>query len=66
MDRECSAHGVNRNAYGVLVGKAEGKRIILRPKHRWRGNIRTNLREIEWGDIISFLLLPLWNIGLIS
>jgi hypothetical protein len=34
-----------KNAYNILVGKPEGKRPLGRPRHRWEGNIRTNLRE---------------------
>jgi hypothetical protein len=33
------------------MGKAEGKRLILRPTDRWGGNITTNHREIGWGDM---------------
>jgi hypothetical protein len=28
MDRACSTHGENRNAYRMLVGKPEGKRPL--------------------------------------
>jgi hypothetical protein len=28
-----------RNAYRILVGKPEGKRLLGRPKHRWVDNI---------------------------
>jgi hypothetical protein len=31
-----------------LVGKPEGKRPLGRPGHRWKDNIRTDLREIRW------------------
>jgi hypothetical protein len=37
-----------RNAYRILVGKPEGKRQLGRPKRRWVGNIRMDLREIVW------------------
>jgi hypothetical protein len=36
-----------RNAY-VLVGKAEGKRPLGRPRHRWEGNIAMDLRKTGW------------------
>jgi hypothetical protein len=32
MDRECSTNGEKRNAYRILVGKAEGKRPLERPR----------------------------------
>jgi len=31
-----------------LVGKPEGKKPLGSPKHRWRYNIRLDLREIRW------------------
>jgi hypothetical protein len=43
------------NAYRILVGEAEGKRPLERPRHRWEV-IRIDLREIgcggmEWIDL---------------
>jgi hypothetical protein len=35
-----------RNAYNILVGKLEGKRLLRRPRRRWEDNIRIDLREI--------------------
>jgi hypothetical protein len=32
--------------YRVLVGKSEGKRPRERPRRRWEGGIRMDLREI--------------------
>jgi hypothetical protein len=34
------------NAYRMLVGKTEGKRVLGRRRHRWVNNIKINLREI--------------------
>jgi hypothetical protein len=36
-----------RNAYNILVGRAEGKRPLGRPKRSWEDNIRMDLRETE-------------------
>jgi hypothetical protein len=36
-----------RNAYRILVGTPEGKRPLGRPRRRWVGNIKMNIREIE-------------------
>jgi hypothetical protein len=44
-------HGEKRNAYGVLVGKEEGKRPVGRPRHRWEDNIKMDLRETVWGGM---------------
>jgi hypothetical protein len=43
--------GEKRNAYRILMGKPEGKRILGRPRRRWAGNIKMNLREIGWDGI---------------
>jgi hypothetical protein len=40
-----------RNAYRLLVGKPEGKRLLGRPRRRWVDNIRMDLEEVEWGDV---------------
>jgi hypothetical protein len=37
-----------RNAYGILVGKPEGKRPMGRPRLRWVDNIKMDLGEIGW------------------
>jgi hypothetical protein len=34
------------NAYKILVGKPEGKRLLRRPRPRWMDNIKMILREI--------------------
>jgi hypothetical protein len=33
------------------VGKPEGKRPFVRPRHRWEDGIRMDLREIGWGSV---------------
>jgi hypothetical protein len=38
--------GEERVVYGVLVGKPEGKRSLVRPRHRWEDNIRMDLQEV--------------------
>jgi hypothetical protein len=40
-----------RNAYGLLVGKPEGKRPLGRPRRRWVDNIKIDLGEIGWGGL---------------
>jgi len=37
-------YGVKRKAYSVLVGKAERKRTLGKPRHRWAGNITVDLK----------------------
>ena len=46
----------SRNACRPLVGKAEGKRPLGRPRRRWKDNIKMVLREVgcdpgEWIDL---------------
>jgi hypothetical protein len=40
--------GVKRNAYRLLVGKPEGKRLQGRPRCRWLDNIRMGPGERGW------------------
>jgi hypothetical protein len=34
-----------------LVGKPEGKRLLTRPKCRWKDNIKMDIREIGFGGV---------------
>jgi len=43
--------GEMRNAYSTLVGGLEEKIPLRRPRHRWEGNIRMDLREVEWEGV---------------
>jgi hypothetical protein len=38
--------GRKRKVYRILVRKLEGKRPLGRPRHRWKNNIKMDLREI--------------------
>jgi hypothetical protein len=51
MGRACSMNGETRNAYRILVGKAEGKRPLGRPRRKWVDNIKIDLREIGWDGV---------------
>jgi hypothetical protein len=44
--------GEKRNAYRLLVGKPEGRGPLGRPRRRWLDNIRTDLVEVGWGDVV--------------
>jgi hypothetical protein len=43
--------GEKRHAYGVLVGKPEGRRPLGRPRRRWEDDIIKDLREILEGGM---------------
>jgi len=43
--------GEGRGMYRVLVGKAEGKRPLGRPRHRWEDNIKMDLQEVGCGGM---------------
>jgi hypothetical protein len=40
-----------RNAYRILVGKPEGKRVLGRPRRRWVDNIKMDVRKIGLGGM---------------
>jgi hypothetical protein len=50
--------GEKRNAYRLLVGKPEGKRLLGRPRRRWVDNIRMDLGEVGWGYVDWIDLAP--------
>jgi hypothetical protein len=51
MGRICCTNGGKRNAYRILVGKPDGKRLLGRQIPRWVHNIKMDLREIDWDGI---------------
>jgi hypothetical protein len=40
-----------RGAYSILVGRAEGRRPLGRPRRRWEDNMKMDLREIGFRDV---------------
>jgi hypothetical protein len=51
--------GEKRNTYRLLVGKAEGKGPLGRPRRRWVYNIKMDLGEVGWGGrVIGWIGLP--------
>jgi hypothetical protein len=38
-------NGEMRNAYKILVGKPEGKRQLVRPKHRRENDLKIDLKK---------------------
>ncbi|KAJ4427878.1 hypothetical protein ANN_23885 [Periplaneta americana] len=42
--------GESRNAYRVLVGRPEGIKPLGRPRRKWEGNTKIDLREVGYDD----------------
>lgn len=38
-----------KGLYRILEERPEGKRPLVRHRHRWEDNIRIDLKEIGWG-----------------
>jgi hypothetical protein len=47
--RHTERMGENRNIYGVLVEKPEGKRPLANPRHRWENNSKVDLAQNRFG-----------------
>jgi hypothetical protein len=45
----------------ILVGKPEGIRLLGRPRRRWVGNMKMELREIGWGGMDWIDLAENWD-----
>jgi hypothetical protein len=43
--------GCRRNAYKLLMGEPEGKRLQGGPRYRWVDNIRMGFGEIGWDGV---------------
>jgi hypothetical protein len=50
--------GENKNTCKILMGNAEGKRLLRRPDLKWEDNIKIDLIAVEWEvmDRINFVL----------
>jgi hypothetical protein len=48
------------NAYRLLVGKADGKRPLGRPRRRWVDNI---IMDLKWDVWIGLIWLRIENSG---
>jgi hypothetical protein len=43
--------GKGKGVYRVLVGKPERRRLLGRPRRKWEGDIRMDLREVGCGCV---------------
>jgi hypothetical protein len=48
--RHVASMGEGRGAYMILVGTAEGRRPLGRPRRRWNDNIKMDLQEVGRGE----------------
>jgi hypothetical protein len=42
---------MTRNAYSILVGRPAGKKQVGRHRRRWEGDIRMDVKEVEWKGV---------------
>jgi hypothetical protein len=47
----CSMYWERRGIYRVFVGKPEGKRVLGRPRHRWKDSLKMDLQELGSGGM---------------
>jgi hypothetical protein len=48
MDRACSTHGRE----GICIDRQpEGKRPLVRPRHRWENTIKMDLKELGYEGV---------------
>jgi hypothetical protein len=45
--------GEGRGVYRVLVGKPKGKKQLGRPRRRWDDNIKADLQEVGWIQLVQ-------------
>jgi hypothetical protein len=58
--RHVAQVGEKRNTYAILVGKSEGKTSLRRPRCKWVGNKKIDLREIGWNGM-DWIYLAQWR-----
>jgi hypothetical protein len=46
MGRACGLYGGEEKCRRILLGKREGKRPLGRHRHRWKANIKMDLKEV--------------------
>jgi hypothetical protein len=44
-------YGEKRNMHTIVVGKPDGKRLPVRPRHQWEDDIKMDLKEIGWKGV---------------
>jgi hypothetical protein len=52
-----------KEAHGVLEEKSEGKRPLGRPRHKWKDNIKIDLRGNRMGALAGLIWLRIGTYG---
>jgi hypothetical protein len=55
--------GSRRCMYRVLVGRPDRKKLLGRPRHRWKDNIKMDLQEVGWEEWLGLLWLRIGTGG---
>jgi hypothetical protein len=58
--------GEGRGAYRILVGRAEGRRPLGRPRRRCEDNIKIDLQEVGWGAWTGVIWLRIGTGALVN
>jgi hypothetical protein len=53
--------GRRRNANRVMVVKPEGRRPVVRARHRWKGIIKVDLNEMKWKNVDRIYVCQDWK-----
>jgi hypothetical protein len=51
MGGACGTYGGGERCIPDFGGRAEGRLPLGRPRRRWEYNVKTDLREVGWGDM---------------
>jgi hypothetical protein len=52
----CSTHMEIKNVYSILVGKHEGKSLLIRPRHRWDQRIHVFQDRDRWLAVMNMVM----------
>jgi len=57
MGWACSTYGGEERHIQGFGGETWGNKPLERPRHRWEGNIKMDLQEVEWGAWTGWIWL---------
>jgi hypothetical protein len=63
ISETCGTYGdERRGAYGVMLGKPDGKRLLGRHWRKWEDNIKMDLQEFYW-SVFGLICLRIGRTG---